>query len=464
MKLKGQRGQAMIIIVFAIIGLIGMTGLAVDGGMAYSDRRHAQNAADTAAMAGAMAKINASDLGVNEIDALTVAALDMAAQNGYDSNLVSNTVEVYTCDMDEASCGDPYTDDADYVQVIITSHINTFFAGVIGIPQMHNRVQAVAVAQEKISGSLYDGENLISLSPTCNNPGSFIVEGNTTVNLTTLDGGPGSLYVNTGGGSCGFTCNTNGAIINGDITTAGGSVNTGPCEANISGDESTDGEQWDFPVYLADLDLVVPSECNAPVGTYQNYPHGYNGGDIASYTYSTAPVTVLTPGSYSNFPPSKTQPLGNLNDTILMKPGVYCVHHVLKPQLQNIVLIGSDVVFFLRAGYAFDLNGGKLILDAPNSGPYAGYLMIVEPNYGNPVLSVGPLNCKLNGGVENIFKGAIFAPYCNVTISGNSSSTGLTSQIIAYTVKITGGGIVNFSYDAGQNPEINHPAEIGIIK
>jgi Flp pilus assembly protein TadG len=56
-KMNGQRGQALILITFAMIALIAMVGLAVDGSMAFSDRRHAQNAADTAALAGAMTKV-----------------------------------------------------------------------------------------------------------------------------------------------------------------------------------------------------------------------------------------------------------------------------------------------------------------------------------------------------------------------------------------------------------------------
>ena len=53
-----NRGQALIIFVFALIGLVGMTGLAVDGTHILAERRRAQNAADTAAMAGALAKVN----------------------------------------------------------------------------------------------------------------------------------------------------------------------------------------------------------------------------------------------------------------------------------------------------------------------------------------------------------------------------------------------------------------------
>ena len=38
---NSERGQVLIVIVAAMIGLMGMVGLAVDGGMAFSDRRHA---------------------------------------------------------------------------------------------------------------------------------------------------------------------------------------------------------------------------------------------------------------------------------------------------------------------------------------------------------------------------------------------------------------------------------------
>ena len=57
MKPKSQeRGQALILIAFAAIGLFAFTALAIDGSRVFSDRRHAQNAADTAALAAALAK------------------------------------------------------------------------------------------------------------------------------------------------------------------------------------------------------------------------------------------------------------------------------------------------------------------------------------------------------------------------------------------------------------------------
>jgi len=54
MKRKGQpeRGQTLVIFVFALIGLLGMLGLAIDGGTVLLERRRMQNASDAAALAG----------------------------------------------------------------------------------------------------------------------------------------------------------------------------------------------------------------------------------------------------------------------------------------------------------------------------------------------------------------------------------------------------------------------------
>jgi hypothetical protein len=453
---KRQAGQALILIVFSMIGLIAMVGLAVDGGMAFSDRRHAQNAADTAAMAGAMAKVYGHEqkLANNAIYSnLVVAAMNMANENGYDSDLISNTVEVYTCDMAASSCGPQYAGDPDYVQVIIHSRVQTFFAGVIGVGEMRNTVQAIALAEKKISGPLYNGDGVIALSQECQNPDNFTVQGDPKITMT-----GGGLYVNVDDPACGFKCNSTSATIVGDITIAGGSFDMSTnCSNNTIGDKSTDGDQWDFPVTLADMGISVPPECTSPQGTYTNYNGTYPG-------YLGVELTVLTPGWYSDFPPKKEQPLGKLYDTILMLPGTYCVDNVIKLTETKLTLIGQDVTFFLHEGDTFDLNGGTMQLDAPDSGPYAGYLMIVAPDYGDPALSKSPTSCKINGGATNVFSGTIFAPYCNCSINGGSEPTAFDAQLICYTVNISGTSTINFIYDASKNAENNQPGEVGLIK
>jgi len=461
-KSYSERGQALIIITFAIIGLVGITGLAIDGGMAFSDRRHAQNAADTAALAGALAKINAQET-MTELEArvpMRVDALDRAEDNGYTHNLVTSTVEVYTCDEVGlgATCAAPYAGDSDYVQVIITSHVDTFFARVIGIPQVHNRVQAIALADDDDSGPLFNGESIIALSPECQSPDNFIVEG--TADITVSGGG---LFINTEDPACGFKCDTNAGSITGDITTAGGELLDGMstnCAENLTGTlDEGGGDPIEFEVYFEKLGLKVPPpECDSPVGTYTNQPAGYNPG-FTYPGYPTEPVTVLHPGYYLKFPPDKEQPLGKLNDRIILEPGTYCVGEVLRWNQPTFYLIGEDVTLYIRAGYSFDFNGGVIDIDAPDSGPLAGYLIIVEPDY-----SGGPEACKIDGNSANVFTGTILAPYCNVTINGGSTPTGFNSQIIGYTIKISGSSTINFTYDAGENGAQIDPPKIGVAR
>ncbi len=50
----GARGQVIVIFAVALVALLAMTGLIIDGGHAWAQQRHVQNAADAAARAGAL--------------------------------------------------------------------------------------------------------------------------------------------------------------------------------------------------------------------------------------------------------------------------------------------------------------------------------------------------------------------------------------------------------------------------
>ena len=100
-----ERGQVLVIIVLAMFGLIGMTGLAIDGSRAYSDRRQAQNAADTAALAAALAYVRTPD------EDWTAVGYARAASNGYDDNETTNFVDVHHPPIEGA-----YAGNADYVR------------------------------------------------------------------------------------------------------------------------------------------------------------------------------------------------------------------------------------------------------------------------------------------------------------------------------------------------------------
>lgn len=145
---KNERGQALIIITFAIIGLIGLTGLTVDGGMAYSDRRHAQNAADSAAMAAALAHVRGADL--------QETALGITSSNGYEDVTITSVTSPSGCPAGSTNNKD--------ITVQIVSKIDTTFATVVGIRQMTNRVTATSRACGTYIPPLFGGNAIVGLN------------------------------------------------------------------------------------------------------------------------------------------------------------------------------------------------------------------------------------------------------------------------------------------------------------
>ena len=84
-----QRGQILVLFTLALVAMIAMVGLILDGGSAYAQRRGEQNAADLAALAGA------NDYLLNNNSASAIArAQAVAAQNGYKDGAGGVTVGV----------------------------------------------------------------------------------------------------------------------------------------------------------------------------------------------------------------------------------------------------------------------------------------------------------------------------------------------------------------------------------
>src|SRR6185436_17582241 len=270
-----ERGQALVVIALASIVLFGFVALAIDGSAKLSDRRHAQNAADTAALAAALAKVNALTDGLSDSPAecpptsgspsavcaaLLTAGLDRASSNSYNNDLTTNTVAIYSPPLSGY-----YTGDANYVQVIITSHIKTYFAKLLGFAETTNIVQAVAYTKE--GGELADGAMIISYdpSPNCSSGvgsggGSVDVSGNGTI---TLNGG--GIFVNSDE-VCGYaspSCTVTLNITGGSINSAGDNIDQGSCG---SAPENPNQEQVAIPdeVYFPD----APPECSQTASAY----------------------------------------------------------------------------------------------------------------------------------------------------------------------------------------------------
>jgi Flp pilus assembly protein TadG len=118
---RGESGQAIVLMALVAVFLIGMLGLAIDGGGMYFLWRDAQNASDAAVMAGTYARCTKGNSAQ-----VVKAGLAAAALNGFDNNGTTNTVAIYNPPIDGAGVGN-----LNYIQVNITAKKPSYFIQVV---------------------------------------------------------------------------------------------------------------------------------------------------------------------------------------------------------------------------------------------------------------------------------------------------------------------------------------------
>jgi hypothetical protein len=395
---KYQSGQAIILIVFAIIGLIGMTALTVDGSNAYSDRRHAQNAADTAVLAAARAKIRGEDW--------KGAALQLANANSYvDTDHTENSssphvnVEVYQCS--EVECNiTPKPGDTlqDYIQVKITSTIKTYFGGVIGVWQVTNKVNSIARVKDGTKEPIGNGNALFAV----NDKACKAVEYQGAANVNLVGAG---IYSNS---KC-----KDGAFFN---NAGGGGTLTTPCLQTVGG------------MTLASVD--VPTDCKNTGVEALPLP-------VLPQITCDGPATwsgnVMSPGSYTGaFPP---------NNVKYLQSGVYCVDGNFR-LTGNTSLTGHNVVIYMINGEVHWGSQVTVRLDAPDDGEYKGLLLYLPPS--------NPSDVSINGGGDSEIVGTILAPKSECSVLGGGGQSGLQTQLVCDTIKLSGSSSTTIVY----NPDL----------
>lgn len=155
---RRDRGQIIVIFALAIVVIIGMVGLVIDGGGAFAQRRSEQSVADVASLAGANAYMN-----TNGVPAATAAAIAAAR--------ASATRNGYTHGVNGASVGVTvaFKSSGAVVRVAITApHANTF-ARVMGVNTWDVSVAAGSEAAVVDTG--------VGAAPWLMNIGAFNADG-----------------------------------------------------------------------------------------------------------------------------------------------------------------------------------------------------------------------------------------------------------------------------------------------
>jgi len=459
LKLFAERGQALVLIALASIGLFAITGLAIDGSAKFSDRRHAQNAADTAAVAGALALARGDT-------SWEYNAEQRAFENGYDDSHLRTDVSSNDVWIHNPPTTGPYADCShpliyncnDYVQVIIDSNVNTYFARIIGIFQTHNHVEAVAsiIKQRNVGTDIFGGNAVVALSPDgC----ALMAQGTSNV---TINGG--GLYSNSSDSSCSFQAASCSSVL--DINKTDGSQGTismvGGYNAHLGCMPQADlaaGAQEQLPFPPPYQEIAQPSVCSQTADLSTKY----------SVTGSGSNKTAtLEPWHYSKIP------LNGQWKNIILKPGIYCIDSVIDSPDSLKVSTGSTagVFIYLKPGGYFKFNGGSIVqlwgindanvaLDS-TAAIYKNFLLYAAPNYASGT----PSTCLMNGNASDVLTGTIYAPYCTITIDGTSGASGFQTQVIGYTVKFSGGATVVLNYTDGSQllNNLTVPLQVGLTR
>jgi len=152
--LKSEQGQSIVIIAAALIALLALAGLAIDGGNLFLQRRNTQNAADAAALAGTRVLAQAICNDPNATDEAIAATVDHYAQlNGIQD--LSGLTATYT-DINEAELGPvgggSVPQGATGILVDIDNTVPSYFIQVIGIEEVDVAAAALAMTGPLIAG------------------------------------------------------------------------------------------------------------------------------------------------------------------------------------------------------------------------------------------------------------------------------------------------------------------------
>ena len=401
---KDQQGVSLVVTAFAMMGLIGTAGLAVDAVMWEVNYRTLQGAADQAALGGATAFRNAGETGALG-DSITAndAAYATGIQNGYSASAI--TVTAY-------NNGGTCTNDG-CLQVTITQPQQRYFSAIFSNSTVTDTASAVATCQGCGNGTVDQGSNggeACVMALDASGSGVITASGNPTLSLNNCN-----LYNN--------SPNTNATILNGQGTIEGCSA-TNACGAQaFLAQPDTPGGNIDVP--------ITTSATPAPNPLANLTPPTVASSCVTSFPANPVPSGTYCPGNINN--QSVTFATGS---TIIITGGLNTKG--------NSTLACSGCMLYVLGGGSINANS-TISITAPSSGQYAGVAVWFGDN--NTV--------TWNGGNSSSFSGTIYAPQATVNYSGNATSASTCTRLISASISL--GGTTAATFDNSTCPQTAGP-------
>ncbi|MBN2147009.1 MAG: Tad domain-containing protein [Anaerolineales bacterium] len=388
---RQESGQAIIFLVVGLVVFLGFVGLAIDGGMAYSDRRHAQNSVDAASLAGGgilALEMDNHDVRYTAWDCNSVTilaamaagrqtAVTRAAANGYaiDEDAMDMNGVQTTCSEVDYGYIERWID----VTVLVSDTTTTSFAQLFFPDAL--QINTEAVTRVRPRSPLAYGNAIVALNPE----------------------------------SC--LGHQNGAMFSGDeaIYVDGGGVWTNGCLRSNG-----------------NPDVHVTNGGVSYVGEWDS---------MGNWTVEPTPVKVnfsLPPESYHVPLPDCT---GHwVDDGYITDPdnqplsGLYCITGNFNVN-GNDVVIGQGVTFYIPNGNVRIDGNAKMQVYAPPADP--------DPSPAIPgvvlyVPNEDPHTVHINGTADSFWQGTILAPSTDVEIMGTGYIDAYRTQVIGWNVRVGG--------------------------
>jgi hypothetical protein len=444
---KSEKGQAIVFLAIALIALLGFVAIAVDGGMAYSDRRQAQNGSDASSLAGggrAALSMENADITYKNFNCSSStlgtirgwakeAAETRALTNGFDvtTNVNDvNGVEV-TCD-DNGGPGrfkEKYLDITTRISNVTEMHLAQLIFG----GELRNNVNAVTRVRPRTS--LAFGNAVVALYEGCDGgTGGVNFGGNVKTEFT-----GGGIYSN----GC-VTANGNTTI---DLEAPFEVVCTNhpgdpPCNSKWNTPSPIPAFPSDYP--LPDASYTIPE----PTGCGPNRPNP--SGDYAR----------IQPGTYTNL-------RVNNNQTVVMEHGLYCITGNSGLTVNGTGnLSGFGVTIYVYGtNTSVTMNGsGSVNLKAPPARDCAaGHCPPAIPGVLIYLSNDNKGEVTLTGTESSTFEGVIYVPNGAINVSGTSDQDmPINAQLVSKTVNFYGNAKVKLNFD--ESLTYSFPARVDLFK
>lgn len=502
-----EEGQIVVILALALVALLAITALAVDGSMIYQERRNDQTTADSTALSAAQTASASISCAAARTAAINQAITYASAQEGValvnDTNS-PNRVEA-ACSADNRSLT---------IKIVITTDTPTTFAKMISRNQLQTKVESTSQVNFG-SGVFAGGSALWSTGPTCDANGGIWLSGTAVIKIR-------------GGGAYSKSCISVASSPSGVMSDSAPIYYSGTTGTNVTkvtigskveylgvaGQSGSNGlmlAKWQNAYALIEPTLNLPTGYNYQVNPSPNasipeavWPIVV---PIMPNPVFTDAMTAQTCSGLTDFgtPASTTTSYTEgIYTSITVAPtadatfgsGVYCIKPGGNVTFQQKNVNALNTKFYFQGTGSFYITGGVKTVTMDNSSVYitngdfdvsqgtfnAKYITIylkqgsfwlrngaygatlLAPNCNNSACGVGP-SIKgvliymdpantgtfnvVNGNGTHHLTGTIYAPNALAVLDGGTSSVTNDIQLIAKRIELSGSAAITMDTDNG---------------